>query len=168
MSAHQSEGAPIVSVVLEPLRVDHADEMWLVLADPALYEFTGGEPPSREALVARYESQVSGSGVPAEQWRNWIVRRLDSDDAVGFVQATIVDGVADLAWLIGVAHQGQGSAVQAVQAMIRELESLGIARFTAHVHRDHRRSQGVAAAIGLARTGALDGDGEEIWSKPTA
>lgn len=153
-----------MSVALEQLQVEHADEMWSVLTDQALYHYTGGEPPSRHALVARYVLQVGGSGRPEERWHNWIVRRTDSDEAIGFVQATVVGGVADIAWLVGVPHQGQGFAVQAVRAMVDELESLGVTGVTAHVHRDHERSQGVASAVGLKRTGAVDDDGEEIWS----
>ena len=31
---------------LEPLTVDHAPAMVAVLADPSIYEFTGGSPPT--------------------------------------------------------------------------------------------------------------------------
>ncbi len=167
VEAGRPDEVPIVRVTLEPLRVEHAEEMSSVLADPALYEFTGGDPPSRDALAERYRAQVAGSGRSAEQWRNWIVRRTDSGEPIGFVQATVVDRVADVAWLIGVAHQGQGFAVQAVRAMVDDLASSGVHRLTAHVHRDHRRSQRVASAVGLQRTGAVDDDGEEIWSDST-
>ena len=40
-------------LTLEPLRVDHAPAMVEVLADPALYEFTGGRPPTLDELTAR-------------------------------------------------------------------------------------------------------------------
>ncbi|WP_231853758.1 GNAT family N-acetyltransferase [Clavibacter nebraskensis] len=45
---------------LEPLVVGHAREMVGVLADPALYRFTGGEPPSPAALEARFARQAVG------------------------------------------------------------------------------------------------------------
>lgn len=163
MKADRPGEVPIVGIALEPLRVEHADEMSSVLADSALYEFTGGDPPSRDALTERYRAQVAGPGRSEERWHNWIVRRTDSDEPFGFVQATVVDGIADLAWLIGVMHQGQGFAAQAVRAMVDELESSSVHRFTAHVHRDHRRSQRVASAVGLEPIGAVDDDGEEIW-----
>lgn len=159
---------PTVRVALEPLSVEHADEMWAVLADPALYRFTGGDPPSREALAERYRAQVAGSGQSGEQWHNWIVRRTDSKESIGFVQATVIDGAADLAWLVGVAHQSRGLAVEAVLAMVDELVASGVSRVTAHIHREHSRSQRVASAIGLERTGAVDDDGEEIWGDSTA
>ena len=45
---------------LRPLRVDDAAEMAEVLADPSLYEFTGGEPPSVADLERRYAVQTRG------------------------------------------------------------------------------------------------------------
>ena len=51
---------------LEPLVVAHAREMVAVLADPALYRFTGGEPPSPAALGALVATAVVASGVVSE------------------------------------------------------------------------------------------------------
>ena len=42
---------------LEPLSPTHAAEMTSILADPALYRFTGDEPPSLPALERRYAAQ---------------------------------------------------------------------------------------------------------------
>ena len=39
---------------LEPLSVDHAAPMVAVLADPSLYEFTGGSAPGLTELPDRY------------------------------------------------------------------------------------------------------------------
>ena len=49
------------SITLEPLTVEHAEAMAAVLADPALYAVTGGEPPTTEELRARYARQVRGT-----------------------------------------------------------------------------------------------------------
>ena len=83
--------------------------------------------------------------------------------AVGFVQATVTDDGADLAWVVGVEWQGQGLAVEAATAMREWLTGDGVGLFTAHVHPDHAASQGVAAAIGLRATGRLDDEGEGVW-----
>ena len=39
---------------LEPQAEAHAPEMFVVLSDPAIYEFEGQPPPSVEALAAGY------------------------------------------------------------------------------------------------------------------
>lgn len=48
------------SIRLRPLRIDDAEAMSAVLADPSLYEFTGGEPPSPDALARQYAVQTRG------------------------------------------------------------------------------------------------------------
>ena len=43
---------------LEPLCVEHADEMVAVLADERMYAFTGGSAPSLEQLRESYRRRV--------------------------------------------------------------------------------------------------------------
>jgi RimJ/RimL family protein N-acetyltransferase len=71
---------------LDPLCQADATDMVEVLADPRLYEFTGGEPPADEAtLRERYDDLAAGSGLPDEHWLNWIVRLPDPDPVGGGV-----------------------------------------------------------------------------------
>ena len=136
-----------------------------VLADAALYAFTGGCPPSPDELRARYRHQVVGwSPDGREAWRNWIVRTLDPDEAVGFVQSTTTNSgrVADIAWVIGVPWQGRGFATEAARTLVAWLETHGVTTITAHVHPDHAASVRVAERAGLLATNAVE-DGERIW-----
>jgi RimJ/RimL family protein N-acetyltransferase len=138
-----------------------------VLADAALYAFTGGCPPSADELRARYRHQVVGrSPDGGEAWCNWIVRMRDPDVAVGFVQATIADGgrVADVAWVIGVPWQGRGFATEAARAMVAWLEARGATTVTAHVHPDHVASGRVAERAGLVASDDVV-DGERVWRR---
>jgi RimJ/RimL family protein N-acetyltransferase len=155
-------------ILLEPLRVDHAGEMAAVLAAPVLYHFTGGRPPTGGELRERYARQVRGRSPDGrQQWRNWIVRRASDGAPLGFVQATIADGTAELAWTIGAAHQGHGYAREAAVAMCALLRGEGVAAFTAHIHPGHAASAAVAGALGLAPTDRVD-DGEILWRAPAA
>ena len=152
---------------LIPLQPADADEMVDVLADVRLYAFTGGGPPSREELLARYERQSVGrSADGSEDWHNWIIRRRPQGDAIGFVQATITGprGPADIAWLIGVRWQGHGFAAEAARAVVSWLEGGGVAVITAHIHPSHRASEAVAVRAGLEATDQID-DGERIWHR---
>ena len=150
--------------VLSPLREADADEMVTVLADVALYEFTGGEPPTVDELTDRYRQQVAGSGQSDELWCNWIIRLASDRRAVGFVQATVRGRSADIAWVVGIRDQGRGLATEAAAAMCEWLADHGIRRIEAHVHPRHVASQSVAANIGLGPTHELDDEGEEIWA----
>jgi RimJ/RimL family protein N-acetyltransferase len=160
---------------LEPLRVDDAAEMAAVLADPALYTFTGGEPPTEDELRRRYGFQVAGGPADgSERWLNWIVRSRAEGVAVGYVQATLGQATragrgasADVAWVIGVAWQGHRYAAEAARAMVHwliapEPGGAGVAAVTAHIRPDHEASASVARSLGLEPTDEVE-DGEIVW-----
>ena len=88
--------------------------------------------------------------------------RLDGS-AIGFVQATVVGELADLAWVVGHSWQGRGYGSEAARAMRDWLAAQGVGRFTAHIHPDHAASMAVAERLGLEATDRLDEDGEMIW-----
>ena len=137
-----------------------------VLADRALYEFTGGEPPTGPDLEHRYHLQSLGSAAAREVWCNWIIRLAVNQRAVGFVQATVTSNRASLAWLIDVRYQGHNLASEAAQAMARWLVGHGVDKggLTAHIHPENRASQVVASRIGLHRSSQIDDHGEAIWT----
>lgn len=164
---------------LVPLEVEDALEMVGVLADPVLYRFVGGAPPSLAELCERYAAQVSGrSADGGEAWHNWIVRERATGAATGFVQATVTgwperagdrdpDGeapAAEIAWLIGTPWQGRGYASEAARALVAWLTAAGVGTIVAHVHPDHHRSASVAGRAGLAPTEAFL-DGERAWCR---
>ena len=152
-------------LTLVPLAAGHADEMVAVLADPALYAFTGGTPPTRQALRARYERWAAGSPDPAVSWCNWVIRLRSADCLTGTVQATISspDGpVAEIAWVVGVRWQGQGIATEAATALVGWLGTHSVRTVIAHIHPRHLASAAVAAGAGLAATGQSVA-GETRW-----
>ncbi len=156
---------------LERLRVDHAGEMADVLADPALYLFTGGRAPTTAELEQRYTRQVAGSGDPEEEWRTWVIRLGEGGVAVGYVQATVrpADREAELAWVVSTSWQGRGIAREAATLVLEEVLGGGVVRVVAHVHPDHVASQRVAAALGLQPTARLvDGEVEWVREEPHA
>lgn len=150
---------------LDPLTVADAEEMVPVLADPALYRFTGGSPPSAGDLRRRYRAQVAGSSPDGAQgWLNWIVRESATGRPVGYVQATVEQHrSAEVAWVIEPRSAGRGLASEAAAAMVGWLRGRGVAPVTAHVHPVHRASARVAERIGLVRTGVVV-DGEDVWT----
>ncbi|CAM5599631.1 hypothetical protein STENM327S_02941 [Streptomyces tendae] len=105
-------------LTLLPLRVEHADEMAVVLSDPGLYAIIGGAPDTAQALRARYERWVAGSPDPAESWCNWVIRLRDETCLTGTVQATVTTddrgAAAEIAWVVGTPWQRRGIATEAV------------------------------------------------------
>lgn len=156
---------PARRLTLVPLSPGHADEMAAVLADPDLYTFTGGSPPTRHELRARYERWTGGSPDPGVSWCNWVIQRRSPRSLTGAVQATITTGdqrLAEVAWVVGTPWQGQGIATEAARALISWLRQQSVDIVIAHIHPGHRASAAVAAAAGLTATGQME-DGEMRW-----
>ena len=155
-------------MVLEPLTPGHAGPMLPVLGDPALYAFTGGEPPTPDGLRRRYTLQSAGSPDRDRSWFNWILYVRGEGLPAGFVQATVDHGpagpVADLAWVVGVPHQGRGLATEAALGMRDWLAAHGVRAFRASIHPLHDASAGVARRLGLTPAPGVDEDGEVRWA----
>jgi RimJ/RimL family protein N-acetyltransferase len=165
MSTFAAEPVPARRLTLVPISAEHADEMAVVLADPDLYAFTGGSPPTGCELRARYERWIAGSPDPAESWCNWVIQLRSPRCLAGTVQATISTGeqpVAEVAWVVGTPWQGRGVATEASRALIAWLRRQSVTAVIAHIHPGHEASAAVAAAAGLTPTGQLK-DGEVRW-----
>ena len=139
-------------LTLEPQAATHAEEMFAVLSDPAIYELENEPPPSLEWLRARFtklESRLSADG--QEQWLNWVIR-VPTSELVGYVQATVrPDGHAAIAYELSSAYWGRGLARQAVQAMISELvEHYQVRRLSAVLKRGNLRSMRLVEHLGFS------------------
>ena len=140
------------SLSLEPQVVAHAEEMFAVLSDPAIYEYENEPPPSVEWLRARFaklESRRSTDG--QEQWLNWVIR-IPTSELIGFVQATVRSkGRAAIAYELSSAYWARGLARQAVQAMISELvERYEVRSLSAVFKRENHRSMRLLERLGFS------------------
>lgn len=162
-SALRADRLPTARLDLLPLRVVHAEEMAVVLSDPALHTFIGGAPRSPGELRARYERLIAGSPEPTVAWCNWVLRLRARSCLVGTVQATVTeDGDAEIAWVVGTPWQGRGFASEAARGLVAWLRERSVRTVVAHVHPDHHASAAVATAAGLTPTGERR-DGETRW-----
>lgn len=145
---------------------EHAEAMFPVLSDPALYAFTGGEPPQRIADIHRWFSLLETGLSPdgSEQWLTWLVRRVECGTLIGYVQATVRGIQAEIAWLIGTPWQGRGYAQEAVAGLLDLLGQSPVEEVVAHINPAHTASQRIARRLALQTTGDHV-DGEETWRK---
>jgi ribosomal-protein-alanine N-acetyltransferase len=141
------------NLALEPQVASHAQEMFDVLRDPALYEYENEPPPSLDWLRERFTKLESRrSPDDREHWLNWVIR-LPSAELAGFVQATVhPDGRAAIAYVLASRHWGRGLASQAVQAMIAELvERYPVRGLFAVLKRRNRRSLRLLERLGFTQ-----------------
>jgi RimJ/RimL family protein N-acetyltransferase len=146
------------------LTKEHAEEMAEVLKAPTLNEHIGGQSPRAEYLATRYEALSSRRSPGGDElWFNWVIRLNDQGIAVGYVQATVREQSAALAWVIGTPWQKTGIATEAATAMVGILRAeLAVTRFSASIAPTNRASQRVAAKLGMHRSGMME-DGEDVW-----
>lgn len=143
-----------------------SDALFALLEDPEIHVFTGGHPPASaddvRAKIRRLESRRSPAG--DELWLNWTLRLKDDRTVVGYVQAGVTEGQADLAWVIGVAFQRQGFGSEAGRRVLTWLrQQLQLHEVRAKIRPDHIASRRVARSVGLRPTGEHTDEGEEVW-----
>ena len=154
-------------LVLEPQVESHAEAMFEVLSDPAIYEFEHDPPASAAALRERYrklESRRSPDG--SQLWLNWIVK--EGGEPIGYVQATVfLDGRAAIAYVFASRYWGRGYASEAVTAMLDELkEEYGSIVAVAVFKAANGRSRRLLERFGFVEThGDVDPD-ERIMERP--
>lgn len=140
------------SLTLEPQTAAHAEEMFAVLSDPAIYTFENKPPPSFEWLRERFtklESRLSSDG--RDRWLNWVIR-VPTSKLIGYLQATVrPNGSAAIAYELSSAYWGRGLAREAIQAMIGELvENYQVKIFFAVGKAENFRSIRLLQRLGFA------------------
>lgn len=130
-------------LTLEPLLVGHAEAMFELLDDEAIYTYLDYSAPASvehfRDTYARLESRRSSDG--SEAWLNWVIRPRDQP-LVGYVQATVASNrSAHVAYVLASKYWGHGYAQRAMQAMLEHLVSAyGVARCNATVEAENQRS----------------------------
>ncbi len=152
----------IVSIV--PQMGYHAADMYQLLLDADLYSFTNDHPPATaHALADRYENLESRRSPDGSQWwLNWVIKKVETDELIGYVQATVVKEVADIAWVVGVRHQRHGYATMATRLMVAQLSAMDCQAFSCHIKPGHVASNRVAQKLGFTETDLIK-DGEKVW-----
>lgn len=166
-------------LTLEPQTARHAEALFALLDDAALYPFAGVPPRSAEQLRERLlglEAARSPDGLAL--WLNWVLRH--QRELLGYVQATVFsapDGqrTAWVAYVLGSAHGGRGWATRGVRCMQSELrEFYGVQRLAATVAPANTRSLALLRRLGYGTVAADDvlrqGAGPEEWvlARPSA
>jgi len=91
--------------------------LFALLTDPEIHVFTGGRPPASaddvRERIRRRESRRSPAG--DELWLNWTLRLRQTQSVVGYLQAGVTQGKADLAWVVGVPFQRRATPLRQVE-----------------------------------------------------
>lgn len=79
------------SLILEPLKKDHASRLFEALKDPKIYTYIPEDPPaSKKSLTDKFDSLSQGAPTHlSELWLNYAVYDSEISQYVGTLQATI-------------------------------------------------------------------------------
>lgn len=108
-------------LILEPITVTHAPELYELLQDSSLHEFVPLDAPTTEEQRERctkWAKRTSPDGT--EVWLNWAARHKDL--IIGHFQAGIKkDLIANVAYVVAKSFQGKKFATEAMEAIFKLL-----------------------------------------------
>ena len=144
------------TLTLEPQVAAHAQEMFVVLSDPAIYEYENEPPQSELGLRERFialESRQSRDG--SQQWLNWVIR-MPTGELIGYVQATIyTGGRTAIAYELHSDYWGRGLASQAARAVITHLvDTHHVSNLSAVLKKENHRSMRLLQGLGFTLASA--------------
>lgn len=113
------------------------------------------------ARLRGWESRMSPDG--SQRWLNWLVVDREDGEPRGWVQATVRERAAEVAYAVLPGRRREGVAAEAVTAVTGWLhEHAGAPVVEAHIAEDNAASQAVARRAGFARTDRTHA-GEAVW-----
>jgi RimJ/RimL family protein N-acetyltransferase len=113
------EGAAISRLLIEPLRPEHIEVLLPILRNQEVYRFITGAPPSEAEFREWLINAMAGppSCRANERWLNLVVMDAASRSVIGRLEASVHDGLAEIALLFSPECWGKGFASEALHWM---------------------------------------------------
>ncbi len=111
-------------LAITPLTAADVEPLAAVLWHEAVYRHIGGLPAAPSEVASWLHGTLAGPrpDQPPEQWLNYVMRLADGGEIVGLLQATLHEGIAEVAFLLAPAHWGRGLATEGLQWLHEALE----------------------------------------------
>ena len=136
----------------EKITPAHAAELQEALCDHRVYEFiTDLGTPTADELLQVFTRKALGSPPTRsdETWIDYAVRSKESGMTIGRIEATILQGQAEVAYLLGPRYWGYGFGFEAIRWLHQVLESeFRVFEFWATVSPNNDRSLRLLARLG--------------------
>ena len=139
-------------LLTEPLTAAHAAELFAALDHPEVGTYLGGpDVTTVDAMVERIAHLAAGPGPawPDEKWWNFVVRRADSGDVIGRIEATTYGDWGEVAYVFGPASWGAGYATEAMHWLIEFAQAQEAVDLWAAVHPLNDRSIRLLTRLGF-------------------
>jgi [ribosomal protein S5]-alanine N-acetyltransferase len=159
-------------LLLQPLTAAHAELLFGVMQDHALYAFIATPyPTDLEFYRQRLKTLCKCTSADGEeQWLNWTLRLRVDGAAIGYIQATVfADRTAEIGYVIGVPFQRNGYATEALTLLCSHLHMAYAADAVfANVKLANLPSVALLQKLGFDRALAHPGDPQTVtfWRRP--
>lgn len=143
-------------LLLEPLRVEHANLCFHKLTEPDLYTYVPQDPPNEVADLAKRYQFILSQPPEGELWLNWFGKSNLDGTYICFVQATVrrAENLAMLAYQTFFPYRRQGFAKEACKAVIDHLRSShGVSHFKVEMDMLNIASRSLVEALHFHQTG---------------
>lgn len=152
---------------LEPLRMEHAAELYRALADPEVWTWVGDPAPRGPDDVGRYirtalDAQIRGEQMP------WLTRRRSDGAALGTTRYGAIsrpDRSLEIGWtMLGAAGRRTPANTEAKYLQLcHAFDELGAIRVWLKTHAKNDRSQRAIERIGATREGLIRNERIRPW-----
>jgi len=143
----------------EKITPTHAVELQEALCDPRVYEFIANHgTPTAADLREVFKRKALGPPPSRsdETWIDYAVRSKASGTTIGRIEATILEGHAEVAYMLGPRYWGQGFALEAMRWLHQLLElEFRVFEFWATVSPHNDRSLRLLARLGYGEAAAV-------------
>jgi RimJ/RimL family protein N-acetyltransferase len=146
-------------VRLEPLRMEHAPELYEAVRDPEIWTWITGDPPTDVHAIERYirmalDLQIGGEHMP------WLTRRRSDGAALGTTRYGAIDRPnrsVEIGWtMLSPAGRRTAANTEAKYLQLRHaFEDLGAIRVWLKTHARNERSQRAIERIGARLEGTI-------------
>jgi RimJ/RimL family protein N-acetyltransferase len=163
---------------IAPLHESDLAELAQAIRTDAVYEHLGGKAPTVERFTLGLQRALAGppKDRPTERWLNFLVRAPDSGQAVGRLEATVHDGIAEVAFLFGAESWGRGYASYGLRWLRDEVvRTCGPLAFWATTVEANSRCRALLTRTGYVQVAPEQaprllsyGDGDLVFTNRTA
>ncbi len=144
---------------LKPIKAVYAQLVFKEFSDSRIYEFIPYPPPSTlEALEERFKKFEEGKSPDGRQiWLNWLVLDKPKNKHVAWLQATVTERVAEIAYVVFPKYWKMGYGYRSVSLMLKYLSSsFSLSKIRATMSVGNFASIALARKIGMKRVDEID------------
>lgn len=137
-----------------PLRESDLPELAAAICTDDVYAYLGGKAPAVERFTLGLQRGLAGppDKRKAERWLNYLVRAPNSGQVLGRLEATVHDGIAEVAFLFSSKTWGRGYASYGLRWLQDEVtRTCGPVEFWATTVEANSRCKALLARIGYVQ-----------------